>query len=110
MAVAAATDMYSSQEPPHHASPEGEGTDWGMLKILGGLFAARQRGVEDGAVNWSSNPGHRLRCLCRFLLHGYWRQVVVVAVEPDSVVSHEEASYILPGFFNCRVALIGHPL
>ena len=50
MAVAAATDMYSSQEPPHHASPEGEGTDWGMLKILGGLFAARQRGVEDGAA------------------------------------------------------------
>ena len=22
--------------------------DWGMLKILAGLFAARQRGVEDG--------------------------------------------------------------
>ena len=61
-------------------------------------------------LNWSSNPGHRLRCLCRFLLHGYWRQVVVVAVEPDSVVSHEEASYILPGFFNCHVALLGHPL
>ena len=29
---------------------EGEGTDWGMLKILAGLFAARQRGVEDGAA------------------------------------------------------------
>ena len=34
----------------HHASPEGEGTDWGMLKILAVLFAARQRGVEDGAA------------------------------------------------------------
>ena len=31
-------------------SPKGEGTDWGMLKIFGGLFAARQRGVEDGAA------------------------------------------------------------
>lgn len=65
---------------------------------------------QGAGVNWSSHPGHRLRCLCRFLLHGYWRQVVVVAVEPDSVVSHEEASYILPGFFNCHVALLGHPL
>ena len=40
-------DMHSNQEPPHHASPEGEGTDWGMLSIIGSLFAARQRGVED---------------------------------------------------------------
>ena len=63
-----------------------------------------------GKLNWSSNPGHRLRCLCRFLLHGYWRQIVVVAVEPDSVVSHEEIGHILPRFFNCRVAFGGHPL
>jgi hypothetical protein len=49
--------MYSSQEPPHHASPEGEGTDWGMLKILGGLFAARQRGVEDGAATPTGGIG-----------------------------------------------------
>ncbi len=33
-------DMHSNQEPPHHASPEGEGTDWGMLSIIGSLFAA----------------------------------------------------------------------
>ena len=43
--------MYSSQEPPHHASPEGEGTDWGMLKILAVLFDTRQRGVEDGVAS-----------------------------------------------------------
>ena len=45
-------------------------------------------------LNWSSNPGHRLRCLCRFLLHSYWRQVVVVAVEPGAVVVHEEAHHV----------------
>ena len=43
-------DMHSTQEPPHHASPEGEGTDWGMLSIIGSLFAARQHGVEDEAA------------------------------------------------------------
>jgi hypothetical protein len=43
--------VHKSQSPPHPSPlPEGEGTDWGMLKILGGLFAARQRGVEDGAA------------------------------------------------------------
>ncbi|MNE91741.1 hypothetical protein D3C80_1893880 [compost metagenome] len=31
-------------------------------------------------------------------------------MKPDSVVSHEEAGHILSGFFNCRVALGGHPL
>ncbi|MGP5277808.1 hypothetical protein, partial [Pseudomonas helleri] len=35
---------------PGPYTPEGEGTDWGMLKILAVLFAARQRGVEDGAA------------------------------------------------------------
>ncbi|NNA23079.1 phosphatidate cytidylyltransferase, partial [Pseudomonas lundensis] len=48
-------------------------------------------GLVGGGLNWSSNPGHHLRCLCRFLLHGYWRQVVVVAVEPGAVVVHEES-------------------
>ena len=33
-------DMHSNQEPPHHASPEGEGPEWGMLSIIGSLFAA----------------------------------------------------------------------
>ena len=36
-------------------SPEGEGTDWGMLKILGGLFVERLRGVEDGAAAPTAN-------------------------------------------------------
>ena len=39
------------------------------------------------SLNWSSNLGHRLRCLCRFLLHGYWRQVVVIAMESGAVVA-----------------------
>ena len=39
-------DIHSNQEP----SPEGEGTDWGMLSIIGSLFAARQHGVEDEAA------------------------------------------------------------
>ncbi len=51
-----------------------------------GLFASK--------LNWSSKSGHQLRCLCCFLLHGYWRQVVVVAVEPGAVVVHEEAHHI----------------
>ena len=54
MAVAAATDMYKKssliKSIPRHASPEGEGTNWGMLTIFAVLFAARQRGVEDGAA------------------------------------------------------------
>jgi len=85
-------------------------------RVVRALFASRlaptgaMQILVGASLNWSSNPGHRLRCLCRFLLHGYWRQVVVVAVEPDSVVSHKEAGHILPGFFNCRVALGGHPL
>ena len=41
---------YLIKSNPHHASPEGEGTDWGMLKILAVLFDARQRGVADGAA------------------------------------------------------------
>ena len=59
---------------------------------------------------WSSFSGHRLRWSSRLLLHGYWRQVIVIAVEPDSVVSHEETGHILPGVFNCHVTLGGHPL
>ncbi|MCY1184704.1 hypothetical protein D9M73_254230 [compost metagenome] len=61
-------------------------------------------------LNWSSNPGHRLRCLCRFLLHGYWRQVVVVAMEPGAVVVHEEAHHIGFSFLNQAVAATRHPL
>ncbi len=38
---------------PGPYTPEGEGTDWGMLKILGGLFAGQgQRGVEDGRPSY----------------------------------------------------------
>ncbi|MBV7528410.1 MULTISPECIES: hypothetical protein, partial [unclassified Pseudomonas] len=62
MAVTAAMDMYTH-------------------KILIACHAAIA-----SKLNWSSNPGHRLRCLCRLLLHGYWRQIVVVAVEPGAVV------------------------
>ena len=35
---------------PGPYTPEGEGTDWGMLKIFDGLFDVRQRGVEHGAA------------------------------------------------------------
>ncbi|WP_228393542.1 hypothetical protein, partial [Pseudomonas helleri] len=51
---ASLTVRYVSEQSvryvPGPYTPEGEGTDWGMLKILGGLFAERQRGVEDGAA------------------------------------------------------------
>ena len=36
------------QSPSPWPSPEGEGADWGMLSIIGGLFAAPQRDVENG--------------------------------------------------------------
>ena len=35
---------------PGPYTPEGEGTDWGILSIISSLFAARQRSVEDGAA------------------------------------------------------------
>src|ERR1700712_5709138 len=60
-------------------------------------------------LNWSSNSGHRLRCLCRFLLHGYWRQVVVVAVEPGAVVVHEEADHVGLCFLARAIAAARHP-
>ena len=46
---------YLIKSNPHHASPEGEGTDWRMLKILAVLFDARQRGVTDGAATPTSD-------------------------------------------------------
>lgn len=60
-------------------------------------------------MNWSSKSGHRLRCLCRFLLHSYWRQVVVVAVEPSAVVVHEEANHVGLCFFGAAVAFARYP-
>ena len=63
-----------------------------------------------GVLNWSSNPGHHLRCLCRFLLHGYWRQVVVVAVEPGAVVVHEESHHVRFCLLDQAVAISRNPL
>ncbi|MBC3412403.1 hypothetical protein HU719_023225 [Pseudomonas sp. SWRI107] len=56
--------------------------------------------LEEPPLNWSSFSGHRLRCLGRLQLLGYWRQIIVVAVEPDSVVAHEEVSHVASSFFD----------
>ncbi len=43
-----------------HASPRRRGTDWGILSIIGGPFAARQRGIEDGVAGPAGFRGHAL--------------------------------------------------
>ena len=53
-------DLVFDLRAPSSRLSRRRGTDWGMLSIIGGPFAARQRGIEDGAEVPPGFRGHAL--------------------------------------------------
>src|SRR3546814_144738 len=100
MGFSVSTNFVPDADPPVGGLARESGGSASMLNVPPPSRAS---------LNWSSKSGHRLRCLCRFLLHRYWRQVFVVAVEPGAVVVHEEAHHIGLCFFGRAVAAARDP-